>query len=68
MSENNIPEVTVSGLVQELGDLYTKAIQGGWPLTMLPTPLLLGLPAWENLTGQSSLKCILKSIRQKKWW
>ena len=29
MSENNIPEVTVSGLVKELGEMYTKAIQGG---------------------------------------
>lgn len=66
MSENNIPEVTVSGLVQELGDLYTKAIQGGWPLTMLPTPFVWGPPGVGKSDGAKQLKVYIEKHTSKK--
>ena len=60
MSENNIPEVTVSGLVQELGEMYTKAIQDGWPLTMLPTPFVWGPPGVGKSDGAKQLKAYIE--------
>lgn len=51
MTENQIPNTTVTKFVTEMSQLYTAVIKDGWPLSMVPAPFVIGPPGCGKSEG-----------------
>ena len=57
----NIPNLTVSELVERLGDLYESVIRAGLPVTSVPTPFLWGPAGVGKSDGVRQLAALLQT-------